>query len=233
MKLLYIFPHPDDESFGAGAGIAAQRRLGHEVHLLTLTRGGATKQRHKYDYSVEKMGEVRLAEMQEVAKALDLSSMTVLDLPDSGLAEMDPREIELVVADQIRLLTPDVLVTYAVHGISGFHDHLVAHAVVKRIFCERRGEAGAAKRLALFTMAELPEGDLPFHLNISTPEKIDAVQETNPADREACAAALRCYGTYMEVINSVGIDKLTAAQVHYELFQEDHDPWLKGLDEKL
>ena len=36
-----------------------QRREGHEVYLLTLTRGGATKQRHKYGYSIEEMGRIR------------------------------------------------------------------------------------------------------------------------------------------------------------------------------
>jgi LmbE family N-acetylglucosaminyl deacetylase len=48
MKVLYVFAHPDDESFGPARAMFKQRREGHEVHLLTLTRGGATKQRHKY-----------------------------------------------------------------------------------------------------------------------------------------------------------------------------------------
>ena len=55
MKLLYVFPHPDDESFGPAAAMHAQLRAGHDVYLLTLTRGGATKQRHKLDLSVEQM----------------------------------------------------------------------------------------------------------------------------------------------------------------------------------
>ena len=48
MRILYIYPHPDDESFGPAGVMAKQRREGHEVHLLTLTRGGATRQRHRY-----------------------------------------------------------------------------------------------------------------------------------------------------------------------------------------
>ena len=48
MRVLYIFPHPDDESFGPSRAIAAQRRQGHEVFLLTLTRGEATKVRHQF-----------------------------------------------------------------------------------------------------------------------------------------------------------------------------------------
>ena len=120
MKILYIFPHPDDESFGPARAMSKQRRQGHEVYLLSLTKGGATKQRFKFGYSIEEMGEIRYKEMQEVARVLDLSGMTVLDLPDSGLKEMDPRDIEKVIIEEIERIQPQVVVTYAVHGISVF-----------------------------------------------------------------------------------------------------------------
>ena len=134
MKLLYVFPHPDDESFGPAAAMHAQLRAGHDVYLLTLTRGGATKQRHKLGLSVEQMGEVRHEEMRAVEKTLGLTGMTVLNLPDSGLKEMDPRDIERVVTEHVQAVRPHVLVSYPVHGISGFHDHLVMHAVIKNVY---------------------------------------------------------------------------------------------------
>ena len=59
MKILYVFPHPDDESFGPARAIAAQVRAGHSVCLLTLTKGGATKERFKLGYTVQQMGDVR------------------------------------------------------------------------------------------------------------------------------------------------------------------------------
>jgi hypothetical protein len=40
MKILYIFPHPGDESFDPAGAIHSQVIAGHEVDLLTLTRGG-------------------------------------------------------------------------------------------------------------------------------------------------------------------------------------------------
>jgi N-acetylglucosamine malate deacetylase 2 len=87
------------------------------------------------------MGEVRYEEMLEVKKVLNLSGMTVLDLPDSGLKEMDPRDIELVIKDEIEKIKPEVVVTYPVHGISGFHDHLISHGVVKRVYVELKETA--------------------------------------------------------------------------------------------
>ena len=190
MKILYIFPHPDDESFGPAHAMSKQRREGHEVYLLTLTKGGATKQRFKYNYSIEEMGEVRRKEMLDVAKVLDLSELKVLDLPDSGLKEMDPREIENVIRKEIERLKPDVIVTYAVHGISGFHDHLVSHAVVKRLFVEMKEEVTFLKRLAFFTVTE-EEAAKQKHFKISgsKDDEIDVIYEVDDKDIENAVKA--------------------------------------------
>lgn len=135
--------------------MARQRRQGHAVHLLTLTRGEATRQRHHYGYDKSEMGQVRLEEMQGVARVLGLSSLEVLNFPDGGLAELDPRVLEAVVARAVKRHRPDVVVTYPVHGISGHPDHLVTHAIVKRVCCVLRERMALPRRLAFFT---LPEG---------------------------------------------------------------------------
>ena len=101
MRILYLFPHPDDESFGPARAIAAQRRQGHDVYLLTLTRGEATKMRHKFGWTLEQMGEARHRELLAVGATLDLTGLRVLSLPDGGLKELDPRTIEDLVRDEV------------------------------------------------------------------------------------------------------------------------------------
>jgi LmbE family N-acetylglucosaminyl deacetylase len=230
MRILYVFPHPDDESFGAGAALAAQIRQGHRVDLLTLTRGGATRQRHRLGLTIEEMGEVRYREMQAVAEVMGLGGLTVLDLPDSGLKELDPRVVEEAVRRHVLATTPDVLVTYAVHGISGFHDHLVGHAAVKRVFCELRERPEASpRRLALYTLVEVPDRDGPFHLNTSQIAEVDAIVETSEADRDVGRRALACYETYRETIDKVGEDILVPERVYFEFFQENYDPPLPDI----
>lgn len=235
-KILYIFPHPDDESFGPAGPIHAQRQAGHEVYLLTLTKGGATSQRHKLGLTIEEMGEVRYREMIEVAKTLDLTEMTVLDLPDSGLQDIDPRIVERAAADAIRRLQPDVVVTYAVHGMSGFHDHLVTHAAVKRVFLELRDEGAAPlKRLALLAMPD-PGGasmnaDGTFRFKLSEPERIDVVQKLSAADIDAMEHALACYKTYQSTIAGTRIVERIGDTVYFELFGEDFNPPLGSLTE--
>ena len=75
MRILYIFPHPDDESFGPARAMAAQRRKGHDVYLLTLTRGEGTKMRHKFGWTLEQMGEARERELRNVGITLELADM--------------------------------------------------------------------------------------------------------------------------------------------------------------
>lgn len=234
MNILYIYPHPDDESFGPAQVMACQKRQGHEVHLLTLTRGGATKQRHKYGYSIEEMGRVRHREMLSVAAALDLSGMIVLDLPDSALKEMDPREIERIVERQIESVQPQVVVTYPVHGISGFHDHLVTHAVVKRVFTAMKERCLWLKRLAFVTLTEENALKSPhFRLSGSTPEEIDCIVTVEECDVRSNLNALDCYATFQETIEKTGIKGMVGLQAVFEIFQENHTPPLADLFEGL
>jgi N-acetylglucosamine malate deacetylase 2 len=231
-RLLYVFPHPDDESFGPGAAIARQCRLGYEVSLLVLTRGGATKLRHDLGLSVEEMGAVRTREMKAVAEVYGLT-LAVLDFPDGGLKELDPREPEAAVRGHVQTIRPDVIVTHPAHGVSGFEDHLVAHAVVKRVFCALRDEDGhAPRRLAFTTLESIPAGhDGPIRLKTSEPEAIDCVEPATEADLATQRRALACYETYADVIAEVDPASITGRNVPFEIFQEEHDPRLGDLTE--
>lgn len=235
MTILYVFPHPDDESFGPGPVIAKQRREGHEVHLLTLTKGGATAQRHRLGLSVEAMGNVREQEMRHAARALDLSSLVVRAFPDGGLKYRDPIEVEAAIEARIRSVRPDVLVTYAVHGISGHPDHLVCHAAVKRVFCHLRQTepALAPRRLALFTLVESEMGGAQPHLKGSPPADIGARVPFTEDDRRAGEAALACYETYREVVELHRPLDLVASGVAFELFGEQVDEPLDDLFARL
>lgn len=180
------------------------------------------------------MGAVRLREMACVEEVLGLASMTVLDLPDGGLKHLDPRVVEAPIAAAVDHVRPDVLVTYAVHGISGHPDHLVTHAVVKRLFCERRGTPGAPRRLALFTLLPPEDGQAdPMDLRTSKPEEIGCAIEVGDAEVETARRALACYETYREVIEQHDPLARIGRRVVFELFGEAPAPRLAGLGERL
>ena len=230
-SVLYLFPHPDDECFGPAPLIARQRREGHDVHLLTLTRGEATSQRERLGYSKAEMGETRYQEMQDVAETLDLTSLTVREYPDGELAELNPLALEDEVAAHIHEVEPDVVVTYPVHGISGHPDHLVSHAVVKRVVCAlRRDGVAYPKRLAFFTVPPpSDDADRPSHLQHSPSVLIDCVVPTADEDLERGREALYCYETYRPVIEEHQPLRSVTDSTSLELFGEHHAPPLASL----
>lgn len=229
MRILYIFPHPDDEAFGPSRAMAAQRRAGHEVYLLTLTRGEATSLRHKFGWTLEEMGAARHREMQDVRETLDLTDMIVLNFPDGKLKELDPWTIEGPVREEILRVRPHVVVTFPVHGISGFHDHIVTHTTVTRAYLELLGpERPWLQRLAYFTLVTAPE-PFPWHVNVTKPEEIDCSFEVTDAEMKKYHDALDCYTTYAEVIAKTGIHDVFRKDVHFEIFREDCKPPLPDL----
>jgi len=237
VRILYIFPHPDDESFGPAPVIRQQVDQRHQVFLLTLTKGGATKVRHRLGLTVSEMGEVRYKEMLNVQKVLGLTGMTVLDLPDSGLQEMDPRQIENSVREHIAKIEPQIVVTYPVHGVSGFHDHLVCHSVVKRIFLVMRDQgAQYLKRLAFITIpnkTEEPMQQGKFLMKQSEPDLIDCEVMLTDKDHQILKDALSCYETYRETIEKSGVVGMIGDRVFFEIFGENHKPVLRDLTESI
>lgn len=234
-SVLYIFPHPDDECFGPAPALARQRREEHDVHLLTLTRGEATSQRERLGYSKAEMAEARSAEMQNVAEVLDLSSLTILEYPDGELAEQNPMTLEEEVVVHIHDTEPDVVVTYPVHGISGHPDHLVSHAIVKRVVCAlRRDGATHPKRLAFFTLPPPTKDDSrPEHLHHSPTTLVDCVVPVSATDLNTGREALDCYVTYHPVIEEHQPLESVLDGVAFEFFGESYEPRRTSLFDEL
>ena len=238
MKSLYIFPHPDDESFGPAPVMYRQVQAGEEVHLLTLTRGGATKQRFKYGLTIEEMGRVRLKEMKAVERVLNLTSMEVLDYEDGGLQRMNPLDLEKLVLSYIDKIQPNLIVTYPIHGVSGHHDHLAIHGVVKRLFCALRQKPDYQflQRLAFFTLPvpkDSKEKGGTAHVNRTKWKDIDCVVQLTEEEREVLKEALYCYETFMDIIKETGVIEEIGDRVHFEFFGEDHQPVLSNLTDGL
>lgn len=231
--ILYVFPHPDDESFGPGPGIARQRREGHDVHLLTLTRGGATSHRDRLGYTKTEMARLRYRQMQQVAETLDLTSLTVCEYPDGRLTELNPLRLEEEIRDRIRAVAPDVVVTFPYHGITGHSDHLTTHHVVKRVVCALRADgAPRPKRLAFFTFPP-PTDELtpPDNLQPSPPDRIDCRVPVQEQDLARGRKALEHYVTYRPEEHRPL--QFFADGIPFELFGEQHAPPLSGLLDAL
>ena len=105
-----------------------------------------------------------------------------------------------MIRDEILSVEPHVVVTFPIHGISGFHDHLVTHFAVTRVYLELHGpDHPWLQRLAFFTLVSAP-AEFPWHVNVTTPAEIDCVLQVSDSDMERFHKALDCYVTYADVI---------------------------------
>ena len=237
MKILYIFPHPDDESFGPAGAINQQVRGGDEIYLLTLTRGGATKARFMLGLSIEEMGAVRFQEMQRVKETLGIKEMIILDYEDGGLAKLHPAQLQSLVAKWILRIKPNIVVTYPIHGGSGHHDHIALHSAVRNVYHRLQPGSAFLKRLAFFT---LPDIDKPMFLEDGIPrvtwtprERIGVVIQLSDQDIEAMKSALLCYETYQHMVKTTRVIERIGDKVHFELSLEQYDVPLSSLSEKI
>lgn len=234
MRTLYIFPHPDDESFGPAPVIHQQIKNGEEVFLLTLTKGGATKQRHKFGYSIEEMGKVRSIELANVCKVLSLTGSEIWDLEDGGLEKLDILHLENMVQQHIESIKPEIIVTYPVHGISGHHDHLVIHAAVKRIFASMKlkAENSWLRRLAFLSPPPVDhskENRGNPNAKSSKPELIDCIVNLESDDIACMKQALDCYETYGDIIQAYDVVNHIGTEVHFEFYAETFQPPVHAL----
>lgn len=144
-RLMAIFAHPDDESFGMAGAMARAVRGGHPVALVCATRGEEGKISDPSLATQENLGQVREGELRAAMAAVGVSDLTFLDYVDGHLAEADQTEALAKVVEQIRRFQPDVVVTFDPKGGYGHVDHMAIH---------RLAVAGVA---AAADSAEFPE----------------------------------------------------------------------------
>ena len=95
LKLLAIFPHPDDESLGLGSTLARYSAEGVETYLVCATRGErGWHESQGPDPGFEGVARIREAELRCAAENLGLHQVNFLDYIDGDetVWERDPVE---------------------------------------------------------------------------------------------------------------------------------------------
>jgi LmbE family N-acetylglucosaminyl deacetylase len=120
--LLFILPHPDDETFSAGA-IARYSAAGVEVGLICATRGerGATADL----CTIEELPGVREAEMRDAGRILGARYVEMLPYEDQKLWTAPIDEIRRQITAILRRQKPQIVVTFDPNGNNQHTDHIV------------------------------------------------------------------------------------------------------------
>lgn len=123
MKILAVFAHPDDESFGPGGTLARYASAGHKVGLVTLTRGEAGSVGISKTLTADELAGRRTCELHHAVKILGINYLKIGDLSDKKLAEVPDVTGMHLIQNEIDFFKPDVLITFHEQGISGHPDH--------------------------------------------------------------------------------------------------------------
>jgi LmbE family N-acetylglucosaminyl deacetylase len=144
--LLVIFAHPDDESHGPGGTLAKYAAAGVAVHYLCATRGEAGTVDSRFLQNGRSVAELRTAELLRAADELKLAGVHFLGYRDSGMEgasdNQHPKSLYAAplddvaqrIADYIRRLRPDAIITHDQYGWYGHPDHIKCYQAVLRAY---------------------------------------------------------------------------------------------------
>ena len=180
--LLAVLAHPDDETFGTGGTLALYARRGVQVHLVCATRGEVGEIDPEHLKGFASIAEAREGELRCAAGLLQLSGVHFLDYRDSGMAgspdnqhpqALAAQPVEAVaerVVQSIRLLKPQVVITFDPIGGYKHPDHIAIHQATVAAF-HMAGDASFVSDLPAFQPQKLyyytqSKGWLRFYVSI-------------------------------------------------------------------
>ncbi|NHC13162.1 N-acetyl-1-D-myo-inositol-2-amino-2-deoxy-alpha-D-glucopyranoside deacetylase [Motilibacter deserti] len=152
-RILLVHAHPDDETINNGVTMARYAAEGAHVTLLTCTLGEegevlVPELAHLAADREDRLGEHRVEELATAMEALGVRDFRFLGGPgrwrDSGMMglttndrpdcfwQADLEEAAGLVAEVVREVRPQVLVTYDENGGYGHPDHIQAHRAAMR-----------------------------------------------------------------------------------------------------
>jgi LmbE family N-acetylglucosaminyl deacetylase len=125
LRLLAVFPHPDDETLGLGGLLAKYSAEGVKTYLVCATRGErGWSDSEGPDPGLEAVGKIREAELHCAAALLGLQEVSFLDFIDGDVDQVNPQDAIRKIVTDIRRIQPQVVVTFPPDGAYGHPDHI-------------------------------------------------------------------------------------------------------------
>ena len=133
-RLLCVTAHPDDESGAFGGALFMSHRDDVETNLLCLTDGQAARHRGEAADDAE-LGRMRRAELAAACEVLNVTHCEVLHYPDGELPRQDFYALAGDIAERIRSVRPQVVLTFGGDGGVNLHrDHTMVSVATTAAF---------------------------------------------------------------------------------------------------
>jgi LmbE family N-acetylglucosaminyl deacetylase len=218
LRLMCVLAHPDDESLGTGGTLAKSAAEGVETYVITATRG----ERGRFLEGVERpapevVGATREAELHAAVRELAVRETTLLGFPDGGLDAVDPERVQNVIADHLRRVRPQVVITFGPEGAYGHPDHIAIsqfttaavvraansdYAVSKLYYIAWSSATWAAYQAALKKLTTMVDGV--ERQVIPMPEWEVTTRIDTSSVWPAVWRAVQCHRTQMSIFKNLG-----------------------------
>jgi LmbE family N-acetylglucosaminyl deacetylase len=183
-EVLVVCAHPDDESFGLGAVIAALADRGSRVRVLCLTHGEAST----LGEGDRPLGEVRAKELASAAAALGIEDVALLSYSDGHLHDVPLDELaDLIDAG---LGAAEALLVFDEGGITGHSDH--CRATEAALLVAGRHHLAVLAWVVPEAVAAQLDAELGTSFVGRTDTDVDLVIEV---DRDRQRAAIACHAS--------------------------------------
>ena len=130
-RVLCIFAHPDDESFGPSGTIHLLTKT-HEVYMICVTNGDAGRNSHAT--SKLPLGKIRQRELRASSKFLGTKKVFFLNYADGSLNNLQYHEISKKIKKISDRLKPEIFITFEPRGVSGHLDHVAVSMMTSFVF---------------------------------------------------------------------------------------------------
>lgn len=125
--IMSVFAHPDDETFGVAGTLYRLTQQGHQVFVVTATRGEEGEIADPALATQATLGEVRERELRAAMATVGVEQVAFLDYRDGHLAEANFDEAVGRIVTHIRAVRPNIIITFAPNGVYGHPDHMRIH----------------------------------------------------------------------------------------------------------
>ena len=149
LTLMAVHAHPDDESIGTGGILAKYAAEGINTVLVHCTRGELGNIQDPSFVPPEPgmaLEDIRMLELENALSVLGVQSSFYLGYRDSGMAgnpdnenpasfaQVNIENASLRLANIIREVRPQVIVTYDEKGVYGHPDHIMTNIITIKAF---------------------------------------------------------------------------------------------------
>ncbi len=134
IHVLTVFPHQDDETFFVGGTLLKMKNDPRVVtHSYCMTLGDASEAKDILGITPEKLGRMRIKELELAAEVLDIDEVIQGNYHDQHLAE-HPEEARQKILDIINRVGAQVVITFGPEGITMHTDHRAEYKFTREVF---------------------------------------------------------------------------------------------------